>query len=191
MKRENYQEATPDGIKSANRIIGYSVAIRQLDDGKYDNCLFDGLRLLACIQDAKSAGWLKLSVEKEIIIWRWLAVTVFVNEERARNGTAEIPNGEGGFDIAIIYRGKHGSISIYPGPERFALANNVEGPAVEKYGVEKGLPLALRVYQDMVEVYPKHGFRLSKWGREGFEMLHDGFIEQLQTEGMPAMPVIH
>jgi hypothetical protein len=28
-------------------------------------------------------------------------------------------------------------------------------------------------------------------GREGFNMLHDGFIEQIQTEGMPDMPVMH
>ncbi|MEQ5054238.1 hypothetical protein ABN154_20900 [Klebsiella michiganensis] len=35
------------------------------------------------------------------------------------------------------------------------------------------------------------GFRLSAMGREGFNLLHDGFIEQIQTEGMPDMPVMH
>jgi len=28
-------------------------------------------------------------------------------------------------------------------------------------------------------------------GREGFNILHDSFIEQIQKEGMPDMPVMH
>lgn len=38
---------------------------------------------------------------------------------------------------------------------------------------------------------PEHGFRLSTMGREGLDILHDSFIEQIQTEGMPGMPVMH
>jgi hypothetical protein len=184
-------EATPDGIKTGSRLIGYSGVIRQLDNGDYDKCNYEGLRMLACIQDAKAAGWLTLSTEKEVILWRWLVVTVFVNEEREKNGTAEVPNEEGGTDLAVIYAGKNGAISIYPGAERFALANHVEGCAIEKYGAETGLSLALRMYQDMVAVDPKQGFRMSAMGREGLEMLHDSFIEQIQAEGMPEMPVTH
>ena len=55
----------------------------------------------------------------------------------------------------------------------------------------EGLPLALRMYQDMVVCDDECGFRLSSMGRQGFNMLHDGFIEQIQTEGMPGMPVMH
>ena len=28
-------------------------------------------------------------------------------------------------------------------------------------------------------------------GREGFNLLHDSFIEQIQTEGVPDMPIMH
>ncbi|MDQ6513426.1 hypothetical protein QQO22_14485 [Klebsiella pneumoniae] len=53
------------------------------------------------------------------------------------------------------------------------------------------MPLALRMYQDMVVCDNEYGFRLSAMGREGFNLLHDGFIEQIHTEGMPGMPVMH
>lgn len=35
------------------------------------------------------------------------------------------------------------------------------------------------------------GLQLSQFGREGFNLLHDSFIEQIQKEGMPDMPVMH
>lgn len=191
MNDELQAEATPDGIKNGIRVIGYSAAIRQLDGGQHDKTLSVGLRMLACIQEAKAAGWVNLSLEQEVTIWRWLVVTIFINEERDKNGTAEVPNDEGGTDLAVIYAGKNGGMSIYPGPVRFSLANHVEGCAIEKYGTKTGLWLALRMYRDMVEVSPEHGFILSPMGREGLEMLHDEFIEMINTQGIPDMPVVH
>ncbi len=191
MNNEPQAEATPDGIKNGNRVIGYSAAIRQLDGGQHDKTLSVGLRMLACIQEAKAAGWANLSLEQEVVIWRWLVVTIFINEERDKNGTAEVPNDEGGTDLAVIYAGKNGGMSIYPGPVRFSLANHVEGCAIEKCGAETGLLLALRMYQDMVVSSPEHGFILSPMGREGLEILHDEFIEMINTQGIPDMPVVH
>jgi len=190
MKSENYQEATPDGIKSGNRIIGYSAAIRKLDGGQYDQELPEGMRLLSCIWEAEVSGKLSLSDEKRVILWRWAVVAIFVCDLIEVNGMVDVPNHEGGFDRAAIYAGKSGSMSVYPGPLRFSLANHVEGCAIEKYGVKTGLPLALRMYMDMVEAGPR-GFQLSAMGREGMVMLHESFIKMIKTEGMPAMPVIH
>lgn len=190
MKRETFQEATPDGIKSGNRIIGYSAAIRQLDGGQYDLQLPEGMRLLSYIWQAEESGLLSLSMEKKVTLWRWAVVAIFICDLLDANGTVDVPNSEGSFDRATIYAGKHGAMSVYPGPVRFSLANQVEGCAIEKYGVETGLPLALRMYQDMVETGPR-GLQLSAMGREGMEMLHDSFIEMINTEGMPDMPVIH
>ncbi|WP_228304012.1 DUF1989 domain-containing protein, partial [Klebsiella michiganensis] len=42
--------------------------------------------------------------------------------------------------------------------ERFALANHIEAGAIEKYGQKEGLPLALRMYQDMVVCDNEYGF---------------------------------
>lgn len=184
-------EPTSTGIRSGNRVIGYSSAIRLLDNGRYDKHLVEGMELLACIMEAVESNWITLNIEKQIIVWRWLLAAVFITEEREKNGTVEVPNDEGGVDIAVIYSGQHGAISVYPGPERFALANHIEAGAIEKYGQKEGLPLALRMYQDMLVCDDEYGFRLSAMGREGFNMLHDGFIEQIHTEGMPDMPVMH
>ncbi|EBW6663758.1 hypothetical protein DP683_24935, partial [Salmonella enterica subsp. enterica serovar Reading] len=136
-------------------------------------------------------GWVALYIKKELILWRWLVATVFINEERDRNGTIDIPNESGGVDTAVIYSGKKGDLSIYPGPLRFSLANHVESIAIEKYGVEKGSMMALRMYQDMVIADPGDGFRMSPFGREGLEMLHDDYIGMIKTSGMPEMPVMH
>lgn len=184
-------EPTSTGIRFGNRVIGYSVAVRQLDNGNYDKRIPDGFDVLACIMEAIESGWFTPSVEKEIILWRWMLVAVFITEERDKNGTVEVANDSGGFDTGVIYAGQHGSITIYPAPVRFALANNLEGVAIEKYGQELGQQMALRMYRDMLETDPMNGLRLSKLGREGFNMLHDSFIEQIQKDGMPDMPVMH
>lgn len=184
-------EPTSTGIRSGNRVIGYSSAIRLLDNGRYDKHLAEGMELLACIMEAVESNWITLNIEKQIIVWRWLLAAVFITEEREKNGTVDVPNDEGGVDTAVIYSGEHGAISVYPGQERFALANHIEAGAIEKYGLKVGKPLALRMYQDMLVCDDESGFRLSAMGREGFNMLHDGFIEQIHTEGMPDMPVMH
>ncbi|HDS6906921.1 TPA: hypothetical protein QHX44_000236 [Klebsiella oxytoca] len=172
-------------------MIGYSAAIRELDNGHYDKRLAEGMEILACIMEAVESNWITLNIEKQIIVWRWLLAAVFITEEREKNGTIDVPNDEGGVDTAVIYSGEHGAISVYPGPERFALANHIEAGAIEKYGSDLGQQLALRMYQDMVVADDESGFRLSAMGREGFNLLHGGFIEQIQTEGMPGVPVMH
>ena len=177
-------EPTSTGIRFGNRVIGYSAAIRQLDNGHYDKNIAEGMELLASIMEA-------VNIDKQIIVWRWLLAAVFIAEEQEKNGTVEVPNDEGGVDTAVIYSGKQGAISVYPGPERFALANHIEAGAIEKYGPAVGQQLALRMYQDMVVADDESGFKLSAMGREGFNLLHDSFIEQIQTEGMPDMPIMH
>ncbi|WP_313083040.1 hypothetical protein [Atlantibacter sp.] len=184
-------EATQNGVRDGNRVLGYSGLLRQLDKGRYDKYLPEWMRMIACIFEAKQNGWLILPIDKEIIIWRWLVAAVFIAEEQEKNGTVDVQNDNGGIDTATVYSGKHGAISVYPCPERFALANHLEGCAIEKYGQKLGQQLALRMYQDMVVADKDSGFRLSAMGREGLNILHDSFIRQIQTEGMPDMPVMH
>ena len=42
-------EPTSTGIRSGNRVIGYSAAIRLLDNGRYDKHLADGMEILALL----------------------------------------------------------------------------------------------------------------------------------------------
>lgn len=191
MGQEFNAEATPDGIRIENRLVGYSSSIKQLDSGRYDERNYEGSLIMGAVQVARESGWLKLNTEQEVIIWRWLVVTVFLNEEREKNGTIEIPNSDGGTDTAVIYAGKNGAISIYPESLRLALANHAEGAVIEKYGADEGLKFCLLMYQDWVVIDPVQGFIVSAIGREGLEILHDSYIEDIKTNGMPEMPVIH
>jgi len=183
--------ATRNGIQTGNRIIGWSCAVRQFDSSYFDHRTDEGFRWQLCIQEAKQAGWIQFPVKKEIILWRWLVATVFINEQQDKNGTVEVSNEDGGIDRGVIFIGTHGGLSVYPGPVRFALANHVESVAIEKYGCDEGLSLALRMYREMVELHPEKGFVLSAFGREAMERMHNDFIVQLQTEGMPDVPVMH
>lgn len=75
-------ETIPNGIKIGNRVIGWPGAIKQFDGSRFDSRNSEGMRWLACIMDAVDAGWIALGAEKELILWRWLVATVFINEEK-------------------------------------------------------------------------------------------------------------
>lgn len=199
--KQTHTEATPDGINimtlnadglwQHSRMLGYSTAIRQLDSGGYDRDLPAGMRIVAAVWEAERKGYFTESSEQMAIVWRCLVACLFILEQMEKNGTVDVANEDGGTDRAVKYVGRHGGISIYPATERFSLANHIEGLALEKYGADTGLLLAVQMYQGMTEAVPGKGLKLSQMGREGLEMLHDGFIELLNTEGMPAEPTAH
>lgn len=184
-------EATPDGVRFGNRIIGYSSVIRQLDEGRFDKSLSEGFGVIAELSLAEINGWFKPSAEQQVNVWRWLVAGVFVVEQMKANGTVEVDQGNGTTAYAVRYMGKHGGIVVYPATERFSLARNIEELAFEQFTHDNPHQKALMIYQSMLETSPDGGMTLSKWGREGMAMLHDGFIEMLNTEGMPAAPTAH
>ena len=185
-------EVTPHGIKIGNTTIDYVEAVQRLNDGEYDYPNSRGLSILQCLAEAYESGILEnCSIDMKVAQWRWLYVTVFINEEEYKNGTIDIPNDNGTTDRAVIYKGKHGCMSIYPGPLRIALQNHVEWGFIEKYGETEGMGRVLFLYQKMLIADPVNGFILSALGREGLELLLDEMINDLNTHGMPEAPVTH
>lgn len=184
-------EATPDGIRFGLILTGYRAAIRQLDTGHSDNNLPAGLRTIAAIWEGVATGHFMPTDEQRAVLWRWGVAALFIIDQRQANGTVDAKNEDGSTDYATIYQGEHGGIAVYPSTERFSLANHIEGLALEKYGAAQGYPMAVNIYQTMVEAVPGEGMRLSDEGREGLAMLHDGFIEMLNTEGVPDAPMAH
>ncbi|EPA7516232.1 hypothetical protein ACQ5D3_003506 [Escherichia coli] len=179
-------EATANGIQTGSMTIDYHDAIRRLDAGEFDTPNVRGLRILQCLAQADEAGLLgKLPVEMKVAQWRWLYVTTFINEEENKNGTIDIPNEHGTTDRAVIHKGKHGVMTIYPGPIRFALQQYIEWNLIQKYGEAEGMGRALFLYQKMLITYPDKGFIVSDMGREGLELLLDEMINDLNTHGMP------
>jgi hypothetical protein len=108
-------EPTSTGIRLSEQ-SNWLLAIRELDNGCYDRNLPKGMDVLACIMEAVESNWIVLSIEKQIIVWRWLVVTIFLSEEQEKNGTVEIQNDEGGIDTAVIYSNERGALSVYPAP---------------------------------------------------------------------------
>ncbi|HAV8627569.1 TPA: hypothetical protein JLS66_000031 [Escherichia coli] len=193
MKNSEFKpEVTAHGIKIGDTTIDYVEAVRRLDAGEYDYPNTRGLSILQCLAEAYESGILEnCSIDMKVAQWRWLYVTVFINEEGDKNGTVDIPNDNGTTDRAVIYKGKHGCISIYPGPLRIALQNHVEWGFIEKYGETEGMGRVLFLYQKMLIADPDNGFILSAMGREGLELLLDEMINDLNTHGMPEAPVTH
>ena len=179
-------EATANGIQTGSMTIDYHDAIRRLDAGEFDTPNVRGLRILQCLAQADEAGLLgKLPVEMKVAQWRWLYVTTFINEEEDKNGTIDIPNEHGTTNRAVVYNGKHGFMTIYPSPIRFALQQYIEWNLIQKYGEAEGMGRALFLYQKMLITCPDKGFIVSDMGREGLELLLDEMINDLNTHGMP------
>ncbi|PHI31196.1 hypothetical protein [Budvicia aquatica] len=180
----------PQGLYEEAEVIGFSDAITRLDHGGFDKHLSTGLRILAALKDAEVKNHFIPTVEQQLIGWRWLVSTVFINEQWKANGTVGVENEEGGIDMAIIYSGEYGAMCIYPGPTRTSLAINVEGPAIGKYGTETGMSLSIQFYKEMLDI--NNGiFQISAMGLEGLTILYDGFIKQIQDNGLPVQPTMH
>jgi len=184
-------EATPDGVRCGNKVIGYSSAIRQLSDGRFDNPLSEGFGMIAELSLAEISGWFKPSLEQQVSVWRWMVAGVFIVEQMKANGTVAVSQNDGTTTHAVRYMGEHGGIVVYPATERFSLALNVEELMLKDYTHDAPYQKALMLYQSMLEPSADGGMTLSAWGRDGMAMLHDGFIELLNTEGIPAAPTAH
>ncbi|HDC2545081.1 TPA: hypothetical protein O7139_001240 [Salmonella enterica] len=193
-------EATPDGINLVRiteagwsvhvKLVGWKTVIRWLDEGHYDHDLVDGVLLAAALLDGHANGHTRLTGEQMLTLWRWIVACLFILEQQERNGVVEIPNDEGSTDLATVYVGEYGALSVYPSGVRLSMATHVEGIAFEKYGREEGLKLAVQMYTKMTNIRDGK-WCLSAFGRESFTMLHDDYIRMLQTEGMPDAPVMH
>lgn len=187
----NFVEKNADGLYQHTRMLGYSGAIRQLDNGAFDDDLPRGMYVVAELWAAERKGYFTPSSEQAALIWRWVVACLFILEQKDRNGTRDVPSEGGGYDRAAVYVGESGGLCVYPASERCSLANHVEGLALEKYGAGEGFLMAVRLYQTMVEVKPGKGMTLSETGREGLAMLHDGFINMLNNGDLPDEPVTH
>ncbi|MCV5682529.1 hypothetical protein OFN25_32840, partial [Escherichia coli] len=77
---------------------------------------------------------------------------------------------------------------LYPVAERLAMANNIEGAMIEKYGVDVGTNNAIIFYSNMFDV--EQG-TLTSFGREVLADLHNIFIAERNENGIPEAPVTH
>ncbi|CDH05280.1 exported hypothetical protein [Xenorhabdus bovienii str. oregonense] len=60
---------------------------------------------------------------------------------------------------------------------RVALANNIEGALIERFGHEQGIENAMIFYQEMMAPSPGYGLVLSDFGKEVLTTMYRSFIE--------------
>lgn len=196
-----YAEATPEGINmpvlnsedmhQSFLMVDYPTAIRLLDEGRYDDEFPTGLQFVAGLLDGDLKRYYILSNAQKAIIYRWLVVFLFIMDQQEKNRLAGITGDDGSAGRAVVYSGAHGDLYVTPLTERIFLANNVEAVAIQNYGTETGLGIAVRMYEGMMEVSPEGCMHLSSEGREELARLYDSFIKTLKTDGLPATPVMH
>lgn len=177
--------------QSENGEIIPATSIQKLDSGEYDTDLVAGLRLVAALWHGVYAGGFILSDEQNLVLWRWVVAAVFVCEMFDTNGSVEVKNEQGEPEEVAVYTGEHGGIVICPWSERFALANHIEGLAYEMFPADSAPKMASAIYRSMIDVSSVTGIDMSERGLKGMALLHDGFIETLKTEGIPAEQVVY
>ncbi|EOU4729519.1 hypothetical protein ACOIQB_005285, partial [Escherichia coli] len=111
-----------------------------------------------------------------------------INEMRKENGTVSIIDDSGNHSVVSVYSNGIVAMPLYPVAERLAMANNIEGAMIEKYGVDVGTKNAIIFYSNMFDV--EQG-TLTSFGREVLADLHNSFIAELNENGIPEAPVTH
>lgn len=193
-----HAEATPHGVNIMTRndagmyehvaLINYEKAVVRLDAGQYDNKPDEGFALHFAVADGGARGWFDFTAQHNVIMWRWLIAACFVAEMKRENGTTSVTEADGTASQVAIYSNGTAGIVVYPFAERLAMANNMEGAMIERYGIEQGTANAIVFYQAMIDT--ERG-ELTPFGRETLAELHDGFIADLNENGLPEMPAAH
>lgn len=195
----NYRaEATPYGVNIMTRndaggyeqvaLISYERAVNGLDAGEYDDKPDIGYAIHFAVADGGARGWFDFTAQHNVTMWRWLIAAAFITEMKLKNGTAVITEPDGTSSQVAIYSNGKVSIPVYPFSERLAMANNIEGVLIERYGPEQGAEKAIVFYQSMLDVDVGE---LTPTGREMLASLHDSFIADLEERGMPDAPLAH
>ena len=193
-----HAEATPHGVNIMTRndagmyehvaIITYESAVSRLDAGEYDDTPDIGYAIHFAVADGGARGWFDFTAQHNVTMWRWLIAATFVSEMKRENGTTTVTEADGTTSQVAIYSNGKAALPVYPVAERLAMANNIEGAMIERYGVEQGTEKAIVFYQAMIDT--ERG-ELTPFGRETLAELHNSFIAELDENGWPEMPLAH
>lgn len=169
-------------------LISYESAVNRLDAGEYDDTPNIGYAIHFAVADGGARGWFDFTAQHNVTMWRWLIAATFISEMKRENGTTTIKEDDGKSSLVTFYSNGTAGIVVYPFAERLAMANNMEGAMIERYGIEQGTANAIVFYQAMIDT--ERG-ELTPFGRETLAELHDGFITDLNENGLPEMPAAH
>lgn len=191
-------EATPDGVNIMTQsdagvcehtiLLSFEEAITRLDAGEYDNNLDEGFAIHLAVAEGGNAGWFDYTAQHNVTMWRWLIAAAFIIEMKCANGTATVTESDGTSSQVAIYSNGDAAIVVYPFSERLAMANNIEGAMIERYGTDKGTENAITFYNAMLDI---ESGEFTAFGRETLAELHDHFIADIAENGLPEQPLAH
>jgi hypothetical protein len=95
------------------------------------------------VADGGARGWFDFTAQHNVTMWRWLIAATFVSEMKRENGTTTVKEADGKSSLVTIYSNGTAGIVVYPFAERLAMANNIEGAMIERYGIEQGTANAI------------------------------------------------
>ncbi|EIW9129134.1 TPA: hypothetical protein LLT04_004851 [Klebsiella michiganensis] len=189
-------EPTPEGLRITSsggdgretvQLIAYDEAVNRLDAGEYDDS-GTGYDIHLAVAEGGNCGYFDFTAQHNVTMWRWLIAATFVSEMKRENGTTTVTEPDGSASQVAIYSNGKAGIVVYPFTERLAMANNIEGALIERYGTEQGTENAIVFYQSMLDV---EAGELTPAGREILAELHNGFIDDIEQNGLPEAPVAH
>ncbi|WP_233958180.1 hypothetical protein [Pectobacterium versatile] len=166
----------------------FDYALSSLNRGHYDHDPLNGLRVLHALAKAEEKGYFQPHDQQNLEMWRWLVAYEFIREQQRINGAQSTT--DSGSNNGAIYQGKYGTLPIYPATERFAMANNIEGALIGKFGREQGTKNATLFYQWMLNHHSTEP-ELSDMGRQTLADMHDEFIQMRNNGALPLTPTAH
>lgn len=171
-------DPTPEGVRITSsggdgretvQLIAYDKAVSRLDAGDYDDS-GTGYDIHLAVAEGGNCGYFDFTAQHNVTMWRWLIAAAFITEMKLKNGTTIVTEPDGTSSQVAVYSNGKASITVYPFSERLAMANNIEGAMIERYGSEEGAEKAIVFYQAMLDV---EAGELTSFGRETLAELHD------------------
>ncbi|WP_226052761.1 hypothetical protein [Dickeya chrysanthemi] len=197
-ERAPYIDVSPDGVclmalddegkYEVATCHPFDYALSSLNRGYYDHDNLNGLRVFHALAKAKEKGYFQPNDQQDLEMWRWLVAYEFIREQQRISGEQGVTGN--GSNNGALYRGKHGTMYVYPDTERFAMANNIEGALIGKFGREQGTKNATLFYQGMLN-HQSTAPELSDMGREILADMHDEFIQMRNNGALPPTPATH
>lgn len=179
-------EATPDGVNVMARndynlyehlaLIPFVSIPERLNAGEWDDMPILALRLSAEYLVAGDSQKILFSYPDRMQVYRWIVAFVFIEHQASLDGEP----------IYTYTNGKDTvKMPLYPEAERLAIANNIEGALIGRFGAEQGMKNATLFYSGMLIADKDKPVRLSNFGLSTMKELHDLYLaEFLQNGGM-------
>ncbi|WP_047685733.1 MULTISPECIES: hypothetical protein [Xenorhabdus] len=168
----NVMKRNENGVFEHIGLIPLADIPTRANTGEWDNEKVLGMRLIAEYLDHAQGD-----KEKDLLAFRWLVATLYIMETTDKN---KMP----------YYRNHGVTLPLLMDCERFAMANNIEGAMIERFGKQQGTENAVLMYSGMLD--DSGILKLSPMGVEVMDDMHEAFTLDVVNGALDkAAPAVH